>query len=103
MSDYRPDDPTNPEHYRTTERECIDLIRDKLGDEGFLDFCQGNAMKYRHRAGLKSGTTAEVDIKKAEWYEMMYDHVLYGMPEHFPDPRQEARGDAFVPYKRRNS
>jgi len=30
-----------PKHYSTKERECIDRIRDELGDVGFVAFCKG--------------------------------------------------------------
>lgn len=58
---------THPPHYNAGEVECIDAIRLVLGEEGFRQFCQGNALKYRWRAGHK-GDALE-DIAKAEWYE----------------------------------
>lgn len=58
----------HPQHYRGEDgRECIDIIREKLGREGFIAFCVGNAMKYRFRAGRK-GPESE-DLAKAAVYE----------------------------------
>lgn len=69
-----------PSHY-AGERETIDVIRDQLGDEGFVAFCRGNAIKYRARAGRKG--SADTDLGKAVWYEMMAVHITDGGP----DPR----------------
>ena len=80
-----------PDHY-AGEREAIDIIRDALGDDGFVAFCLGNAIKYRLRAGKKG--PIEEDIRKAEWYEAMRLHVL--RPQGHPDPRAGRPG--FVPY-----
>lgn len=82
-----------PAHY-AGEREAIDVIRDELGDVGFIAYCTGAAMKYRRRAGSKPGESAEKDIAKASWYEQMVEHVR-GVAE---DPRATRPG--FEPYKR---
>ena len=81
-----------PKHYATKERECIDTIRDELGDVGFVAFCKGNVLKYRDRAGHKDDV--EQDESKAKWYEAMAAHVEKGTP----DPRSSRVG--FVPYAR---
>lgn len=62
------DDPVNhPAHYtHSGEIECIDAIRAALGDEGFIAFCRGNALKYLWRCEHKGHT--EQDLLKAEWY-----------------------------------
>ena len=87
MREYRPNDETNPGHYRIEGRkECIDEIRIELGDEGFIAFCCGNAMKYRYRAGLKSGEGIQ-GLYKARWYEEMAMHVK--LPERHRDPRDK--------------
>ena len=52
-------DPVNPHHYKSREIECIELVE-------LLPFCEGNAVKYLWRAGLK-GPALE-DYKKALWY-----------------------------------
>ena len=85
-----------PDHY-AGEREAIDLIRDALGDDGFIAFCLGNAMKYRLRAGKKGPT--EEDLRKAEWYEAMRLHVL--RPHGRPDPRSGRPG--WSPYVQANT
>ena len=55
-----------PEHYNYGTVECIDVIKNILGKKGFIDYCQGNAIKYIFRAKHK-GNFIE-DIKKADWY-----------------------------------
>jgi hypothetical protein len=81
-----------PDRYMATGRETIDRIRDVLGDEGFVAFCVGNALKYADRAGLKSD--AEFDLVKQRWYLDMAAHVR----DEGPDPRAGRIG--FVPYAR---
>lgn len=59
-------DPVNsPSHYRQGAIEAIDAIKSALGDEGFKDYCVGNALKYlfrwRHKNGLE-------DLRKSCWY-----------------------------------
>ena len=59
-------DPVNaPQHYRQGAVECIDAIKSALGDEGFKDYCVGNAMKYLFRWRHKNGIE---DLRKAQWY-----------------------------------
>jgi hypothetical protein len=63
-------DPVNsPEHYNQFGLECIDAIELTVGEEGFLGYCQGNAMKYLWRANYK-GNKRE-DLQKAAWYARM--------------------------------
>jgi len=51
---------SNPKHYNShPTMECIELVER-------LPFCEGNAIKYLWRAGLK-GSTIE-DLRKALWY-----------------------------------
>jgi len=59
-------DPTNPDHYKAGDIECIDAIKSALGVEGFKAFCQGNAIKYLWRYNRK-GKAIE-DLRKAQWY-----------------------------------
>jgi hypothetical protein len=73
-----------PAHYAATNIETIDYLRDKLGDDGFVAFCAGNALKYLSRAGRK-GDAAE-DFAKAAWYCQMAAHAE--SPERYRDPRQ---------------
>jgi len=88
-------DPTGfdaaPAHY-AGGREVIDIIRDRLGDAGFIAFCEGNEIKYRMRAGLKGD--AFEDLRKARWYREMADCTL-GLG---PDPRSGRPG--FTSYRR---
>ncbi|KKL93755.1 hypothetical protein LCGC14_1871530 [marine sediment metagenome] len=58
-----------PSHYNYGDIECIDAIRAMLGEEGFVSYCKGNALKYTWRAGLKSNEAE--DLKKAVWYTRM--------------------------------
>lgn len=84
------DDPVGfqnaPIRYLAKGRETIDRIRDELGDDGFVAFCIGNAMKYEDRAGLKGD--AESDLLKARWYRAMVLHVTTGAD----DPRSDRSG-----------
>lgn len=57
----------HPSHYcQEGKRECIDVIRELLGDEGCYNFCMGNMLKYTYRAGHKWDSVE--DLKKADWY-----------------------------------
>ena len=53
-----------PSHYCAGSVECIEGIRAALGD-GFVDYCQGNVLKYvwrwKHKGGLE-------DLRKAQVY-----------------------------------
>ncbi len=60
-------DPVNhPSHYTAGGIECIDAIRASLGDEGFVIYCRGTAIKYAWRAGLKANHAD--DLRKGAWY-----------------------------------
>lgn len=56
----------SPAHYTQGGRECIDIIRDELGEEGFMAFCKGTAIKYLHR--YKDKGKPKQDLMKAQWY-----------------------------------
>lgn len=58
----------HPDHYNQGSIECIDAIESALGAAGALAFCQGNAMKYIWRAGLKDSSKTVQDFNKAVWY-----------------------------------
>ena len=60
----RPDNVNNPDHYNQGGIECIDYIKQQLGDS-FESYCQGNIIKYLHRWRYKNGLE---DLKKAQWY-----------------------------------
>lgn len=83
---------TAPARYTQQDRETIDRIRDKLGDEGFAAFCVGTEMRYDDRRGAKGDPDG--DNEKARWFRMMAAHVA----GEGPDPRADRPG--FVPYKR---
>jgi len=61
-------DPVNkPAHYNLAEGiECIDYIRQVLGEDGFIAYCHGNLIKYQHRHRYKSNP--QEDMEKAQWY-----------------------------------
>lgn len=68
----RPDMVDKPPHYNQGGIECIDYIKQQLGDT-FIDYCQGNVIKYLHRWRYKNGIE---DLKKAQWYlQAMIDNV----------------------------
>lgn len=55
-----------PPHYRRGGVECIDSIRAALGDESFVAYCRGTAIKYLWRTGHKWDGVE--DMQKAAWY-----------------------------------
>jgi hypothetical protein len=55
-----------PAHYNAGGIECIDYIRQQLGEEGFIAYCEGNVIKYQHRYKYKGGVE---DLKKARKYQ----------------------------------
>lgn len=59
------DNVNHPSHYTFGEIECIDAIHAALGDDGFLAYCEGNAIKYLWRYRIKGGRES---IAKARWY-----------------------------------
>ena len=56
---------TKPKHYNTGGIEAIDYIKQQLGD-GFIEYCEGNALKYLHRWRYKEHPVQ--DLRKARWY-----------------------------------
>lgn len=54
-----------PPHYRQGGIECIDAIRAALGQDAFIGYCQGNALKYIWRFRHKGGAQ---DLAKAVYY-----------------------------------
>lgn len=55
---------SHPLHYTRGGVECIEGIKAALG-EGFVDYCQGNVLKYVWRWKLKGGVE---DLRKAQVY-----------------------------------
>jgi hypothetical protein len=56
----------HPPHYTAAPIECIEAIEAALGQQAFIDFCRGQAIKYLWRARLKD--TLEENLSKAQWY-----------------------------------
>ena len=54
-----------PRHYNQGDIECIDYIKDRLGEE-FKNYLFGSIIKYIHRHPYK-GNPVE-DLRKAKWY-----------------------------------
>jgi len=59
-------DPSDPDHYRTSNIECWTTQLAALGKEGYVDYCLGNVIKYIYRAGHKG--RAKDDLRKMLWY-----------------------------------
>lgn len=66
--DYELSKVEHPSYYQG-EHECIDLMIPMFGPQAVIGFCKCNSLKYRFRAGNKPGSSADEDIKKAQWYE----------------------------------
>lgn len=64
VDNIRPDNVNHPDHYNQGGIECIDYIEQQLG-ECFVEYCQGNVIKYLHRWRHKNGRE---DLRKALWY-----------------------------------
>ena len=78
-------DAVNPMHYKKGSVEVIDVIREQLGESGFVAYCRGNVLKYAARAGMKNDHCE--DLAKAAWYAQMAAHA--GDPKYL-DPRAKA-------------
>lgn len=58
-------DPTNPQHYKETSIECIEVMLIVFGKKAVVNFCMCNAFKYLWRYSSKNGLE---DLQKAQWY-----------------------------------
>ena len=58
-------DAINPSHYKDNGIECIEYIKERLTEEAFLGYLNGNVLKYQHRWKDKNGIE---DLRKARWY-----------------------------------
>lgn len=70
------DNVNHPPHYTSGPIECINAIRAALGDEAFLAYCRGTAIKYAWRAGRKAAHAE--DLRKGAWYLTRAADVLEG-------------------------
>lgn len=59
------DNVNHPSHYADKQIEVIDYIRDTLTQDGFVEYCIGNVIKYVSRWRKKGGVE---DLKKAAVY-----------------------------------
>ena len=69
MNPKKHDNVEHPSHYETGKYECIEVMREALGDEAVMGFCICNAFKYIYRHRRKNGVE---DIEKAQWYINRY-------------------------------
>ena len=65
-ADLKKDMVNHPSHYCQNGIECFDVIKAAIGEDGFKNFCEGNAIKYMFRARYKHNYLE--DIKKAKFY-----------------------------------
>ncbi len=49
-ADLKKDMVNHPSHYCQNGIECFDVIKAAIGEDGFKNFCEGNAIKYMFRA-----------------------------------------------------
>lgn len=56
----------NPDHYTSSNIECIEYLKDNMSYEAFLGFLEGNTKKYLHRFRHKGKPLQ--DLQKARWY-----------------------------------
>ena len=59
----------NPNHYKNSSKEVIDMMLDIWGAEKLIAHCEMCAFKYRMRIGSKPNQLIENDLQKAQWYE----------------------------------
>ena len=61
-------DKINPDHYKGEgDKECIDWLVDKWGEQKIKIWCRINVDQYLWRADKKNESPEE-DIEKAMWY-----------------------------------
>jgi len=63
----------NPPHYNKGGMECIDYIRQQLG-ENFKYYCEGNVHKYIHRYGYK-GQPIEDLMKGKQYLDWLIEEI----------------------------
>jgi len=76
----RGDDPVSkPSHYQLRlpdgeSIEAIDYIQAVLGDDMFISYCHGSALKYLSRAGRKLDFAQ--DLRKSAWFAIRAAQVV---------------------------
>ena len=55
----------HPQHYQSSNLECIDAIKAQMTPEELRGFLKGNVIKYMWRERMKGGTES---LLKANWY-----------------------------------
>jgi len=58
----------NPSHYKSYNKEVIDMMVDIWGKENVAMYCTITAYKYRMRLGKKPDQPIEQELKKEQWY-----------------------------------
>ena len=62
----------HPQHYQSSNIECIDAIQAQMTPNEYRGFLKGNVLKYLWRERMKGGTES---LNKAQWYlEKLLDH-----------------------------
>ena len=82
----------HPDHYKTGNYECIEVMKEIFGEEKVKDFCKMNAFKYLWRSDRKNG---DEDLKKAKWYLDTYllSELLNDEDLDDPDDEEEEEDD----------
>ena len=70
----RKEDGVRPDYYKEETYECIEVLREVLGEEGYEGFCIGNAFKYLWRYGEKTEGTEDL-VKARTYLDFLIDKV----------------------------
>ena len=70
------DDIAKPSHYNICGCDSMPMIEKILGTEAYLGFLCGNVWKYRIRVGKKQDAGILSDVKKALYYEKLYNDFV---------------------------
>ena len=69
-------DKVNPEHYKKSSVETIDMMVAIWGKEAVSKHCEMCAFKYRSRIGNKEGQDIQDELGKIKWYEAKAKELL---------------------------
>lgn len=72
---------SHPSHYTNGTIEVKDYIHEQIGDEGYIDYCRGNVIKYFSRANFK--WNKREDLLKGAFYANEIKNVLNDNDELF--------------------